>query len=363
MNDSTEQSPALPTDADLAEALLQDTPNGVLVTDPKGHLLLANPAARSLLGITEENIGRPLSIPHPELLDALSAERTEDVEFPLPLHDRELLVRAVPFASGGGRIALVWDVTRLMRTERSRRDFIANASHELRTPTTAITGYAETLLASPELLGPEVQPMVEAIYRNAQRLTDMFEDLLHLSRLDTREGPQPVAEVTIAPIVREVLDKIQSAADNKNITVQAVVPVELRARTDRDSLCHVVANLVENAIKYSHDGAIVTVRARNRKGRVAVEIIDVGCGIAPEHHRRIFERFYRVDKGRSRAAGGTGLGLAIVKQLCMSMGAGIEVRSRPGRGSVFRVLLDPAEGTVVVSDETTEEDATDWDTI
>jgi signal transduction histidine kinase len=146
----------------------------------------------------------------------------------------------------------------------------------------------------------------------------------------------------VAGVVAEVLDKWRPAAQDKRITFQASVPREIRVMGDYHGLVHLVGNLVENAVKYSVEGGAVTIRSWPRAGRVVIEVIDVGIGIDPVHHQRIFERFYRVDRSRSRAAGGTGLGLAIVKRLAEAMRATVEVRSRLGVGSVFRVWLAPA---------------------
>jgi signal transduction histidine kinase len=174
----------------------------------------------------------------------------------------------------------------------------------------------------------------------------MFEDLLTLARLDALEESLPVEDVELAPIIAECIDRVRSAARARRIYFEVFVPVGQRAIANRDALAHVVGNLINNAVKYSHEEGLVTVRAQRRDPFVLVEVIDVGLGIDPIHHERIYQRFYRVDRGRSRAAGGTGLGLAIVKKLVDKMGCAIEVRSRPGHGSVFRLLLPRARAEV-----------------
>jgi two-component system phosphate regulon sensor histidine kinase PhoR len=225
--------------------------------------------------------------------------------------------------------------------ERYRSEFVGNVSHELRTPATSIAGYAETLLEDRDTMDPYVVEMVDVIHRNARRLTALFDDLLHLTRLEAREGPLEIGPIRLAPVVAEAMDKVVVEATEKEIHFEVVVSRDVHIQANREALAHVVQNLVSNAVKYSYKGGMVTVRVVPRDGRLRFEVIDVGIGIDPALHERIFERFYRVDKGRARAAGGTGLGLAIVKRLVDMMGAEIEVRSRPGRGSVFRVTFEP----------------------
>jgi two-component system phosphate regulon sensor histidine kinase PhoR len=231
----------------------------------------------------------------------------------------------------------------LRQVNQMKNEFIANVSHELRTPATAIAGYAETLLGDRADMDPTTAEMVETIHRNAQRLTALFDDLLLLAKLDAGPAQLPVEAVTLEPVVDDVIDRMQAKAEQRGISIQKMLPPGIQAMANRDALRHVIGNLIENGIKYSYDNGLVTVRVRPRDdARVLIEVIDVGMGIGPEHHERIFERFYRVDKGRARSAGGTGLGLSIVKRLVVGMGGELELRSQRGRGSVFRVFLDAA---------------------
>ena len=184
--------------------------------------------------------------------------------------------------------------------------------------------------------------MVEVIYRNARRLTDLFDDLLTLTRLDAQQGPLPTSDLELAPLIAEAIDKSAAMAAAKRIHFEVLVPTGMKVAANRDAMGHIVGNLVTNAVKYSHDDGVVTVRSQYRDRWVLLEVIDVGIGIDPVYQERIFERFFRVDKGRARKAGGTGLGLSIVKKLVDQMGCAIEVKSRKGDGSVFRVLLRPA---------------------
>lgn len=330
----------------LAERLVDASPVGLLVVDGAGRLIRTNPAGRAMLSLPPQAEGQDAAGLLPEgahealfgPLASRSAQRT------VRCGERVLRLRAAPLGEPAEalHLLLVEDITAEHRAERHRAELVANVSHELRTPATAIAGYAETLLEDAARLDPAVQRMVEAIHRNARRLTELFDDLLYLSRIDAQEGPLPQSPVALAPVVAECLDKVQAAANEKELTVQTFGLESARVLAHREALGHVIGNLVENAVKYSHRGGVVTVGARRRDEGWRIEVIDVGIGIDPAHHERIFERFYRVDKGRARAAGGTGLGLAIVRRLCEKMGARLSLRSQLGSGSVFRVWLPEA---------------------
>ncbi|MEC7948911.1 MAG: ATP-binding protein [Myxococcota bacterium] len=339
------EEPASPfRDEALASVLVARSPNGVLVTDGDGRVRVVNPALGQVIPLVPNAIGRHVAdvIPVDALIEALDPARVDEVELALRIGNRDLLVRVVPLGDLRGRLAILQDVTTLRQAERYRSEFVGNVSHELRTPATAIAGYAETLLEDRDTLDPYVGDMVEVIHRNARRLTDLFDDLLTLTRLDAQQGPLPSTEMGLAPMIAEAIDKAQAMADAKRIHFEVLVPTGMKVRANRDAMGHIVGNLVTNAVKYSHDDGVVTVRAQYRDRWVLLEVIDVGIGIDPVHHARVFERFFRVDKGRARKAGGTGLGLSIVKKLVDQMGCAIEVKSRKGDGSVFRVLLHPA---------------------
>lgn len=324
------------------EVLVGALPTGIVLTDADGRVALLNHALTQMVPVVPGAVGRtPLeAVPVPGLAEVLASDRLEHVRIAHGLRELEVQTLARPC---GGRMAIVRDRTDEAEGARQRDEFVANVSHELRTPATAIAGYAETLLDDRDTLDPYVVEMVEVISRNAQRLTDLFNDLLVLSRLDAQRGPLPMAGVALQPVVAEAVDKAAALAGAKNVHIESYVGPAVRIHANRDALGHVVGNLVDNAVKYSLQDGVVTVRAQYRRGFVLFEVIDVGIGIDRAYQERIFERFFRVDKGRSRAAGGTGLGLSIVKKLVDKMGAAIEVRSQPGKGSVFRVLFRPAE--------------------
>ena len=331
-------------DKTIAEVLIERSPNGIMVTDSQGLIRAVNPAVHTMIPMVPDAVGRrPMQTMTVERLAvAMDPAVTEEVEFHFDTGNRTILVKVV--SMDGGRLAILQDVTMFAQAESHRREFVANVSHELRTPATSIAGYAETLLEEPSSMDEFTLEMVTVIHRNAQRLIALFDDLLHLSRIDAREELLDVQPMPLHSIINEALDKGRSPADEKQISLNNFVDETLVVESNRDALGHIFGNLVENAIKYSQEGGMVSVRASARdEGRVLVEVIDVGFGIDPGLHERIFERFYRVDKGRSRAQGGTGLGLAIVKRLCHAVGASVDVKSKLGKGSVFRVLLPSAD--------------------
>ncbi|HEX8795246.1 MAG TPA: ATP-binding protein [Polyangiaceae bacterium] len=226
-----------------------------------------------------------------------------------------------------------------------RRDFVANSSHELRTPVTAIQGYAETLLGS-SVDEPTRRQFVEIIHRHSLRLAALVEDLLELSELEARPPEQTVRErVEVSGIAEHVRDTLRERATQRGATVDVAIAPDAAISGDPTGLEQVLENLTDNAIKYGRDsGGHVRVTGDRRGDRVVLEVSDDGPGIAPEHLPRLFERFYRVDAGRSREQGGTGLGLAIVKHLVESMGGTIAVSSAPGTGTRFTVELPASAG-------------------
>ena len=232
------------------------------------------------------------------------------------------------------------DLTAERRADRVRRDFIANASHELRTPVTAISGAAETLLHGIELREP-ARGFVEMIARHGERLSRLTQDLLDLSRLETGEWKPQLEAVQLAPLADDVLELYRDKAAAKQIQLGADVPERLRASADRRALEQILVNLLDNAVKFTPEGGRVTLLGDGLGPTVMLSVVDTGPGIDPQHQARIFERFYRADAGRSRELGGTGLGLAIVKHLAQAMAgeAGLESSAN---GSRFWVKLPSA---------------------
>ena len=235
-----------------------------------------------------------------------------------------------------GSVVVMYDVTRLRRLERVRRDFVANVSHELRTPIATIQSASETLLMDEMDVGPVSREFVESIFRNANRLAQIVEDLLTLSRLEAAGEEFSKHGIELAEVVAEILDRFSSPAAKNGVVLDVEFDEDLAAvEGEPRALGQILSNLVENAIKYTPDGGVVRIKGWNEDKRVLVSVTDTGIGIPKEHLPRIFERFYRVDYGRSRHVGGTGLGLAIVKHLVRKLGGDISVTSTAGKGTEF----------------------------
>ncbi len=323
------------------QAMVRETPNGLVVVDGAGRIRTMNPAARKLLPWHGDPVGQLAAgvIPVPEFIEVLEeAAGTRAVaERGARAGARELLLRGLPLADGGGTLGVILDITSVRVAERARTDFVANVSHELRTPITTLVGYSESLLD--EDLPPHTRPMLEAIARNAKRLHRLADDVLHLSKIEARGADLPTERDVLLPIVEDVVGRLAANATAREIALSVSCAHAVEACINADAFEHALANLVDNAIKYTSSGGHVRVVVTPSGETVDVSVIDDGVGIDPAHHARIFERFYRVDAGRSRDAGGTGLGLALVKHLCLAMGAEIFFTSAPGGGSAFTLRL------------------------
>jgi two-component system phosphate regulon sensor histidine kinase PhoR len=331
---------------DRLRTILDAMVEGVLVTDRDGRVVLTNAALVRMAGRVE---GRTVveAIRSPELRTAVERalrgdESSVQIETRIGGDMRQLAAHVAPLAERKGVVAVLHDVTSLKLADTVRRDFVANASHELRTPLTAIRGFAETLrdgaIENPEL----ARRFVTRIYEHAVRLGRLVDDLLELSRAESPEAHFTLESVDLGPAVTKVLRGLERAAAEKNITLcmEGLGGTPLLVRADVRGLDHVLVNLVDNAVKYTPEGGHVTLRAREAGTHVEIEVSDTGGGIAPQHLPRLFERFYRVDAGRSRDVGGTGLGLAIVKHFVQRMGGEVTVESKLGRGTTFRVRLE-----------------------
>jgi two-component system phosphate regulon sensor histidine kinase PhoR len=334
-------------DEEQLRAVLRSMVEGVLVIGSDGRIVLANPRLVELFGLHAEVEGRlPLdairSADVQDLLrDALRSLESEQRE--ILFENRVLEAHAVGFPLGElrGAVAVFHDVTHNRQLEAIRRDFVANASHELKTPLTAIRGFAETLLQS-DLPPRDAQPYLEIILSHSERLAALIDDLLELSRIESGKlGLEPV-ELDVAEVAAAALRNLEPRFRERSVATHLTDAGAPVARADRSALEQVLENLLDNAAKYTDSGGRVEVRIGGRDGLVQVEVADTGIGIPQADRSRIFERFYRVDKARSRALGGTGLGLAIVKHLVQTMGGEISVESSPGVGSTFRFTLPAA---------------------
>ena len=328
-------------------AALEGIADGVWITDATGAVVRHNAALRRLLDAQQDVVGkRPLFLVrkgelHEAVLRACAGGASSVVEVvmegPRP---RVLEVQVAPLGGGlPGSAAVFRDVTELKRLERVRQDFVANVSHELRTPIAAILGYAETLQSG--ALGDAVHgpQMVDIIHRQSERLSELVSDLLELSRLDAGERPLTVGSVAVSEVVARAAEAVEPRATAKHITITHHVAAGLAARGEAKALEQVLVNLLDNAVKYTPEGGSVELTARHEASRVELSVRDTGLGIEAKHLPRLFERFYRVDRGRSREMGGTGLGLSIVRHLVSAMGGDVRVQSQLGTGSTFTVTL------------------------
>ncbi|GEM_PF-687787 len=261
---------------------------------------------------------------------------------------RRLLAQAIPMDPIDRSVLLVIrDTTELHRLEQVRRDFVANVSHELKTPLAAIVAIVDTLLELPQIDREATQRFLSDLRRQAGRLHRLVLDLLRLSELESEEAPLEQLKLDVAAIASSVCDELRPLAEDKRLTLRLQLDPAV-ATGDAEGVREIIENLVDNAIKYTPSGGTIDVRVRADERAAVIEVADTGIGISRQDQQRIFERFYRVDRDRSRAGGGTGLGLAIVKHLVQRMGGWIELQSELGRGSTFRVFLPraafPTEG-------------------
>jgi two-component system phosphate regulon sensor histidine kinase PhoR len=342
-------------------AILENLPDPLLLLDADGRLLRANRAARVLLGASADDPGdAPALLRHPALSDALDRARaggdptvTAELSLPVPV-PREFSARVLaldpPLADGGALLVLLADRTRERAVERMRADFVTNASHELRTPLASLLGFIETL-RGPAEDDPEARRRFLAIMaEQAERMQRLLDDLLSLSRIETEEHRPPEGEADVAALLRAEAAALSPLFAARGATLEIEAPPALPARpADADQVAQVIRNLLDNALRHGKEGGRVRATlsvapAEGGRPGVVLSVTDDGPGIPREHIPRLTERFYRVDRGRSRKAGGTGLGLAIVKHIVSRHRGRLEIESEEGKGATFRVWL-PADHT------------------
>ena len=328
----------------LMAALIESLGEGVIAVDAAGIVVRVNAAARLLLAIVglppfpSDQLPRDPAL-RAALADAIRGEATDGVE--LHIAGRTLLLTARPLENRDGAVLAVLDLTPIRRLETMRRDFVANVSHELKTPLTVIGGFAETL-ADDDPPAPQRRQFIEAIRGSAQRMQRLVDDLLDLSRIESGGWQPHIGTVDVRTLAREAAAAIAPAAQKNGVEVRVDVADDAAAiLADGTAVRQVLANLSENAVRHTSSGAI-TIRTRRESTRVALSVSDTGSGIAPEHLPRIFERFYRADPARARVAGGTGLGLAIVKHLVEAHGGRVAATSAPGAGTTVTAWFPDA---------------------
>ncbi|MFK7739262.1 MAG: sensor histidine kinase [Planctomycetota bacterium] len=339
-------------DGNRLAAGLAGATGGLIVCDVQGHVMALNATARELTGCGDSDTrGRRLEevVPWPRLHEALLLCRRNGVSQSFEMEEEEtsgrtfaIRVKALP---DGGAVIGMEDQSRLKRLESLRRDFVTNVSHELKTPLAAIQGFVETLLDDPDMLAATRHRFLERVAVQTDRLATLVADLLRLSRLDEASGMLRAEPCDLTTVLRETVRDLLPIAEKREIDLQMELSEGARwVRADRESLRQITGNLIDNALKYTPERGTVTVQLRPADGagrdagaKLRLEVADTGIGMGPDDQERIFERFYRVDEGRSRDVGGTGLGLSIVKNTAINLGGSIGVKSELGVGSMFWV--------------------------
>jgi two-component system phosphate regulon sensor histidine kinase PhoR len=326
----------------LVGSVLAAVGEGVVVLDGKRRIMAINAAAQMILDLPGDVIDVDFAdrVRAPDLVALLARARERaSAEVDLPSGTKVAArVSALDGNGGRGTLLVLDDITAVRRLETVRKDFVANVSHELRTPVSIIRANAETLLGG-ALEDPRMAPkLVDGLHRNAERLARIVTDLLDLSRLDAGLYRIDTTRVELASVAHGAVESVEPKAIDKQIAIDVDVGT-LAVGGDAKALDQVLVNLLDNAVKYTQAGGHVWLRAHRDGDRVRVEVADDGPGVAEQHRERLFERFYRVDPGRSREIGGTGLGLSIVKHLVESMGGDVGIGANDPRGSLFWIDL------------------------
>jgi two-component system phosphate regulon sensor histidine kinase PhoR len=353
MEDFQRRQQQTTTDARAQQQVLFNSMlEGLLLLDRSRKIYLANRAFKNLFGIKTELRGKTVMevLRLHELADlverAESDKQVFDYELKVPeLNERWLQVNAAVISNSAGEregtILVFHDLTRLRQLERTREEFVANVSHELRTPLSLIKGYVETLLDGARNNPDVAEHFLRIIARNAERLDLLIQDLLTISALESGRVQLQLQPVSLRALADKVLADLKSRATAREVTLKNELP-DLTAQADENRLEQVLANLVDNAIKYGQSGGSVVVGGKTLdNAKIEVSVQDDGPGIPAESLVRVFERFYRVDKARSREQGGTGLGLSIVKHIVQNHGGEVWATSEPGKGATFYFTLPP----------------------
>jgi two-component system sensor histidine kinase SenX3 len=321
---------------------------GVVIFDEAGDVVFRNRAATRFFAARHSDalVEAAIVTLIADAVHGISAARRLDLYGP---PRRQLELTGAPFEDGGGGLIVIDDVSERRRLDAMRRDFVANISHELKTPVGAIGILAETLAAEDD---PAVaRRLVERVLSEAHRVGRTIDDLLELSRLEAHEQPDR-EPVPVGEVLADAAERVSSSADTRGVGIRVDgLPPRVTAFGDRRQLVSALTNLCDNAVKYSDAGSEVRLRARTDGRTVELIVEDHGMGIAPNELERIFERFYRVDRGRSRETGGTGLGLAIVRHVASNHHGEVRVSSEEGQGSTFTLRLPAGPGPVALPNE------------
>lgn len=333
--------------------VLEAMVEGVIAIDAHEHILLANGAAIRMLDLKPTGLtGRPLweAVRLPKFQELVSQalksgeQHRIEVEVPRTQSMLAAVMSRLSDKANAGAVLVLHDVTDLRRLERLRHEFVSNVSHELKTPLAAISAYAETLLDGALEDASINRSFVGRIGEQADRLHTLILELLELARMESNEQVFELAATDVGAVLVECLDEHQDVAKSKSLRLEMQAPeAAVWGLADEESLRTVADNLLDNAINYTPSGGRIVVRWRREADMIVIEVEDNGVGIAKENQARIFERFFRVDRARSREVGGTGLGLSIVKHLCQMLGGQVQVASQLGKGSTFTVRLRASE--------------------
>ena len=336
-------------DAAEVRAVLAALTDGLLVVDSSQHILICNPAFEQLYGQPRIATGTALLdiIRDSDVIEpiraALNQARAQVAEVSAPDRKKQLQLTAVPITQNGeasGVVAVFHDISRLKQADEIRRDFVANVSHELRTPLSIFHGNLETLLEPGDLDEDETRHIYEVMKRHSDRLNLLVNDLLSLARLESKEANLQLAEIRLRDFLEGVTRDWAKRLAGKNLRLELQVPDNFpTVHADERRLEEVVHNLLDNAVKYSHQNGRIVLNAGAPDQEVVLSVCDEGVGIAANDLPRIFERFYRADRARSRELGGTGLGLSIVKHIAQLHGGRVEAESVVGQGTTIRVIL------------------------
>ncbi len=336
------------------QTILRAMQDGLLVVDKRLRVTLANQAFRKLFGLPEISLGAPLlDVVREATVDRLIAEtlrtgkamQSELVRADSKTNsERDVEISAVPIKDDAdlttGAVVLFHDITQLKQTDKVRRDFVANVSHELRTPLSILRGYIETLLDNPQTSDKELSRILRVMERHSKRLGLLVDDLLTLAHLESRSAGLQFSDVQLAELFQSVIRDWEKKLAEKQLKVVVDLSPDARTiRADETRLHEVLYNLLDNALKYSRENGEIRLRAAQHGPEIVLSVTDNGIGITKGDLPRIFERFYRADKARSRELGGTGLGLAIVKHIAQLHGGRVEAESELGKGTTIRVSL------------------------
>lgn len=324
-------------------AILDSMQEAVVAITAEGNIRWSNAVMQRMAG-TQIRPGRPLahSVRDPELLacvkSALEEHEVRSGRASVLAPGRVFEVHAAPLSSGGA-LAVLHDVTSVEAAQKSRREFVANVSHELRTPLTSIQGYVETLIEDPKPNPETTRDFLGIILKNAARMNRLTEDLLALASVESPDYKLSLRPLRANALLRDAMEALGGIVMDSGVTLESTGAPDLMVMADPDAMNQVFGNLIENSLKYATDNKRICVGAQALEHEVQFTVQDFGPGIASEHLERIFERFYRVDKARSRESGGTGLGLAIVKHIVQAQSGRIWAESELGKGASFHFTL------------------------